>query len=193
MQLVNIHTHRPTGSHIEPAFFGIHPWSADGDFGMLAADRFADVEAVGETGLDFACNTPRKRQEELFRAHLKIAAEIGKPVILHCVRAFEPMMKILEEYPLRAVIFHGFTGSRQQAERAVARDYMLSFGDRTFRSPRAVGALQFTPLRNLFLETDDSDTQIETVYQSAAEVKSLTLNELQEAIIDNYKRIFNRK
>lgn len=89
---------------------------------------------------------PLAQQEELFRAQLELAERRGLPVVLHCVRAFEPVMKELERHHLRAVIFHGFIGSPQQARRALARGCMLSFGERTFASPRTLEALRATPL-----------------------------------------------
>lgn len=193
MQFVNIHTHHPTGRHIEPSGAGIHPWEAGSKGADGLADAIAQADAAGETGLDFICSVPRERQEEIFREHLRIAAELDKPVILHCVRAFEPMMKILAEFPLRAVIFHGFTGSPQQAERAVRRGYYLSFGHRTFKSPKTVEALKLTPLQNLFLETDDADISIEEIYRRAAEVKGLTTGELQAATLKNYRLVFERQ
>lgn len=189
MRFVNIHTHRPTGRHIEPSFSGIHPWNAardgsDAGIGCLTAD------AVGEIGLDYACGVPRSIQERVFRQQLQTAAEMHKPVILHCVRAFEPMMKILDGYTLRAVIFHGFIGSEQQARSAVARGYYLSFGLRTFRSPKSLQALKAMPLSRLFLETDDDDISIEDIYHYAAEARATTVEELQAAILRNYELIF---
>ena len=118
---VNIHTHRPTGLCIELRAAGIHPWkvAASGAGGLGRAldelDRELDgAQAVGEIGLDLACGVPLAQQEELFRAQLELAERRGLPVVLHCVRAFEPVMKELERHHLRAVIFHGFIGSPQQ-------------------------------------------------------------------------------
>ena len=189
MQFVNIHTHRPTGRHIEPTAVGVHPWEAlTGDF-QNAEQHFGEADFIGETGLDYACNVPRDAQEALFLKHLEAAVRLGKPVILHCVRAFEPMMKILEHYPLRAVVFHGFIGSQQQAAQALRRGYYLSFGHKSFASPRSVEALRAVPVERLFLETDDSDIPIERIYEQAAEVKQLTLTDLQDQLLKNLQRI----
>lgn len=191
MQFVNIHTHRPTLRHIEPSSAGVHPWDADRLNPEEFIGQMEQAEAIGETGLDFACAVPRHTQTTVFRKQLEIAATMNKPVILHCVRAFEPIMRILSDYPLPAVVFHGFIGSEQQARQAIAKGYMLSFGLRSFRSPKTVRALQATQLQNLFLETDDDPIGIEDVYAMAAELKGLTISELQTAILENYKRIFN--
>lgn len=189
-QYVNIHTHRPTGRHIEPSSIGIHPYDVDNEDISSISHRIGEVSAIGETGLDFIRGGDRERQYTLLRRQLALACENDMPVVLHCVRALEPLMKVLEEYHLRAVIFHGFIGSAEQAKRAAERGYYLSFGERAFSSPRTVEALRATPLRLLFLETDDSPIGIEEIYASAAVIKGLTVEKLREEILKNYHTIF---
>ena len=153
---VNIHTHRPTGSGIELRTEGVHPWDADMRLVATLGERLSDAQAVGETGLDFVHGPSREMQTEALRAQLRLARERGLPVVLHCVRAFEPLMRELAACEPRAVIFHGFIGSPEQARRALAKGYFLSFGERAFASPKTLAALRETPLSQLFLETDDS-------------------------------------
>lgn len=189
---VNIHTHRPTGRAIETNTAGLHPW----EVGNLSVDTlmpdFPQVQAIGEIGLDFARGIDREKQFEVFRAQLHIACELGKPVILHCVRAFEEVMKELAVCEPRAVIFHGFIGSTEQAQRALGKGYYLSFGRRTFASPKTVEALHATPLSQLFFETDDSPTSIENIYACAAEVMGTDIEILKRATFENYERIFGK-
>ena len=189
---VNIHTHRPTGSGIELRTAGVHPWDA-----ATLAERCGvlrrgvpRVHAVGETGLDFVRGADRAAQLSALRTQLRLARERGLPVVLHCVRAFEPLMRELAASEPRAVIFHGFIGSPEQARPALAKGYCLSFGERTFASPKTLAALRGTPLSQLFLETDDSPVPIAEIYARAAEAKGVPEEELQRAILDNYKRIF---
>ena len=189
-QFVNIHTHRPTGRGIELRTAGIHPWDADKEDIAALGTLPADVQAIGETGLDYARGAGRQRQLAAFRAQLALARERRLPVVLHCVRAFEPVMLELAAREPRAVIFHGFIGSPEQARQALAKGYCLSFGERTFASPKALAALRGTPLSQLFLETDDSPVPIAEIYARAAEAKGVPEEVLQRAILDNYKRIF---
>lgn len=187
---VNIHTHRPTGSGIELRTAGIHPWHADMQEVATLGERLSDVQAVGETGLDFVHGPAREVQFGALRAQLRIARERRLPVVLHCVRAFEPLMRELAACEPRAVIFHGFIGSPEQARQALAKGYFLSFGERAFASPKTLAALRETPLSQLFLETDDSPVPIAEIYARAAEAKGVPEEVLQRAILDNYKRIF---
>lgn len=187
---VNIHTHRPTGRHIEPRAWGIHPWHAalpEADLPFLPGDG---VQAVGEIGLDFACDVPRGRQEEVFRRQLQLAAEHRLPVVLHCVRAFPEVMALLREYGIRRAVFHGFIGSWQQAAEAVRHGFFLSFGLRTFRSPKTLDVLSRIPSGHLFLETDDADIDIGEIYRLAAEVRRTSIEELQQVCLTNYERFF---
>ena len=133
----------------------------------------------------------KEYQERVFRAQLTQADKRNLPVILHCVRAFEPMMKILTEYRLCVVIFHGFIGSVQQAKRAIDAGYYLSFGPNAFRSPKTIAALQSTPDDRLFAETDDSGEAIENVYLQIANARNISTEKLKEITNKNYNKIFN--
>lgn len=190
---VNIHTHRPTGSGIELRTEGVHPWDADMQLVATLGERLSDAQAVGETGLDFVHGPSREVQTEALRAQLRLARERGLPVVLHCVRAFEPLMRELAACEPRAVIFHGFIGSPEQARQALAKGYFLSFGERTFSSSKTLAALRETPLSQLFLETDDSPVPIEEIYARAAEARGVPTEVLQRATLANYERIFETR
>ena len=155
-----------------------------------AGERAAVVQAIGETGLDFACPVPREAQFAALRAQLALARRTGRPVVLHCVRAFEPLMRELDACQPRAVIFHGFIGSPEQARQALRRGYYLSFGERAFASPKTLRALHEMPLGQLFFETDDAEVSIEEIYARAAEALGRPVEELQRATLENYKRLF---
>nr|WP_288661466.1 TatD family hydrolase [uncultured Alistipes sp.] len=190
---VNIHTHRPTGSGIELRTEGVHPWDADMQLVATLGEQLSDAQAVGETGLDFVHGPSREVQTEALRAQLRLARERELPVVLHCVRAFEPLMRELAACEPRAVIFHGFIGSPEQARRALAKGYFLSFGERAFASPKTLAALRETSLSQLFLETDDSPVPIEEIYARAAEARGVPTEVLQRATLANYERIFETR
>jgi TatD DNase family protein len=189
--IIDIHTHNAQTHAQTIDAVGIHPWhSAEGDISAIESAA-ADAEAIGEIGLDFACDIGCETQISIFRAQLAIAERLHKPVVLHCVRAFEYIMRVLENYRLKAVIFHGFIGSKEQAQRAVAQGFYLSFGERTFRSPKTIEALRSTPLSQLFVETDESSTPIEEIYAKIAELRGIPTTELITAAEENFNRIFN--
>lgn len=213
---VDIHTHRRTGTGIElvsaiagedalpvrPCSVGIHPWQvgrdgtiADGKMTLDAALRLvenAEVDAIGEIGLDYSRPVPRAFQTEVFSAQLAVARERGLPVIIHCVRAFEPAVKLLVMHGMTSrSVFHGFVGSQQQAMNAAAKGCYISFGWRSFASSRTVIAMLSVPLSRFFLETDDSGTPIAEVYDEAVRLMPGTDAEgLREITYRNYTDLF---
>ena len=190
--ILDIHTHNAQTHAQTIDTVGIHPWhTLIGDVAEVER-RAPSVDAVGEIGLDYACDVPREEQTALFRAQLAIAERLEKPVVLHCVRAFEDAIKVVANYHLRAVIFHGFIGSAEQAQRAVAQGHYLSFGERTSRSPKTIEALRSTPLSHLFVESDESTSPIEEIYAKIAELRGVEVSELLQATEDNFRRIFQK-
>ena len=186
--LVDIHTHHPRHDIVSPTMAGIHPWDAERGSDLPDFDH---CDIIGETGLDYACEVDREAQERLFRAHLEAAERLHKPVVLHVVRAFEPVIKVLAEYDIKGVVFHGFTGSEQQANEAIKRGYYLSFGERSLRSAKTRQAIAATPLERLFCETDDNPLlDIAEIYAEVAALKGITLDELKKEIYENYKLLF---
>ena len=190
--ILDIHTHNAQTHAQTIDTVGIHPWQAlVGD--LAEVERLApSADAVGEIGLDYACDIPREEQMAIFRAQLALAERLEKPVVLHCVRAFEDVMKEVGCHHLKAVIFHGFIGSAEQAQRAINQGYYLSFGERTFRSPKSIEALRSTPLSHLFVESDESTTPIEEIYAKIAELLGVTVEELTLATEQNFNKIFQK-
>lgn len=193
---INIHTHRTSATETTIRTVGIHPYdAASATQEMLAKveQDATEADAIGEIGLDFACDAPREKQMEVFCAQLGIAERLQKPVVLHCVRSFEPIMEALGRVNVPAVIFHGFIGSPEQAARAVERGYFLSFGERTQRSPKSVEALRSITLDRIFVETDESTMAIEQIYTEIAQLIGITAMELMCRTRENFERIFRTK
>ena len=187
---IDIHTHNPRADVLSPTMAGIHPWQADKGYKL---PNFAQCDIVGETGLDYVCQVDRELQKRLFREHLTGAIEANKPVVLHVVRAVDDVLKILAEYrPLRGVVFHGFIGSWQQAERCIERGYYLSFGARSLHSPKTCEVIAKMPQNYLFCETDAEHDKgnIEQIYSEVAKLRGVSIEELTKSIEENYNTIF---
>ncbi|MBR0330062.1 MAG: TatD family hydrolase [Alistipes sp.] len=187
---VDIHTHLATDA-VTILTVGVHPWQA-ADGKLPSTDEIASAEAVGEIGLDKASGVDFSLQMVQFQAQLRLAEAYRKPVVLHVVRAYEEVLKTLDEVQLPAVIFHGFIGSPELAERLIRRGFYLSFGERTFRSSKTQEALRRVPLARLFIETDESRMPLAEIYEKAAEAKGITCEELQQATYENYLKLFRK-
>ncbi|MBO5941461.1 MAG: TatD family hydrolase [Kiritimatiellae bacterium] len=101
-------------------FLGIHPWSADNADAECEIDVLRGVLAanpsygVGEIGLDrLKCRKVSERQREVFAAHLELASEMGRPVVLHGAKCWGEVVKMIRPYARKipAFLFHGFSRS----------------------------------------------------------------------------------
>ena len=97
---------------------------------------------------------------------------------------------MLSGFPL-PVIVHGFTGSEQLASQLLDRGWYLSFGKTVERSPKTRRTLRSIPSDRLFLETDMSGEEIESVYCRAADIRNEPAESLRDAVHTNYLNLFD--
>lgn len=117
------------------------------------------VVAIGETGLDYHYNLSlHEDQIRVFVEHLRIASELNLPVIIHCRKAFEETMQILEGHSMGVdkIVFHCFSGSAEQAKILLKHGFYFSFtGIVTFKNAEKTRkAAGVVPVDRLMLETD---------------------------------------
>ncbi|MBS0654372.1 MAG: TatD family hydrolase [Verrucomicrobia bacterium] len=118
--------------------------------------------AIGETGLDYHyMHAPKSRQQELLRAHVRLASKERLPVVIHCRDAFDDLFMVLDEESAQLpfsppVMLHCFTGGIKEAEAAVHRGWYISLsGMVTFPKSLALREVAaFCPLDRLLIETD---------------------------------------
>lgn len=114
--------------------------------------------AVGEIGIDLYWDKSNlKHQQEAFLFQIKLAKKHKLPINIHCRDAFEEVLEILEQEKSQELsgIFHCFTGSFQDAQRAINCNMMLGIGGvATFKNGKIDQFLQEIPLKNIVLETD---------------------------------------
>jgi TatD DNase family protein len=146
------------------ATVGLHPGDAhlwdsetEKEFRELAGKK--RVVAIGETGLDFSYSEPpRGIQEASFAAHVSLARELDLPLVIHCREAFERVFAILEDQPLssRPGVFHCFTGSWEEAKKALDLGFFLSFsGIVTFKNAEDLrDVTSRMPADRMMVETD---------------------------------------
>jgi TatD DNase family protein len=133
------------------------------DAALAEIDRLAGassrVRAVGETGLDHF-RTPEpgwKVQEDAFRAHIALAKEHDKTLVIHDRDAHDDVLRVLaEEGSPERVVMHCFSGDVAMARECVRRGYFVSFaGTVTFKNASPLReALAVVPAERLLVETD---------------------------------------
>ena len=171
---------------------GIHPWflsevEMDLQWGILQElVKDKRVIALGEVGLDKLKGPSLEFQTSIFRKEIKLSEKVGLPVVVHCVRAFNELLQLHKELkPEQPWVIHGFRGKKEVAEMLLKAGFYLSFGD-SFQDT----ALCTVPLNRLFIETDESDKNIERLYQRIADVRGEALEVLVEGIRKNVESVF---
>jgi TatD DNase family protein len=175
---------------------GLHPWylneeNTPSQFKELeTAAEYPNLLAIGECGLDKVCDTGMEQQQLWFVRQIRLAEHVHKPLIIHCVRAFEETLKILKDHPAGVpVIFHGFNKSSELAVRILAAGHYLSFGHH-LQQERTAAVFSKIPLERVFLETDDSGHSISYIYRLAANIRCMELSELADRITRNAVTVF---
>ncbi len=185
----------------------------------LALQQYAEdprLVAVGEIGLDgFVPGLDMARQQLFYKAQLKQAQQHDLPVILHVRRSADLLLKGLRQTPVKGGIAHAFNGSLQQAQQFIEMGFKLGFGGAlTFERANQLRlfATQL-PLSALVLETDSPDipphwlyvtaeerakgvpqgrntpAQIPRIAQVLADLRGISLNEVQQATTANVQAV----
>ena len=151
------------GSGVIVPFFGLHPWfveEARDDWPVLLEDFLLRAPSgVGETGLDKAVDADPVKQEEAFRVQLRLAVKLGRPVSIHCVRAWGRMLAILKEERPPAFLFHAYGGPPELMKELADLGAWFSFGPELLDPVREKlrKALRAAPPWKLLFETESPE------------------------------------
>ena len=211
------------------AMIGLHPCSVkeNREEEMEKVESLLKSEskfvAIGEIGIDLYWDkTFVKEQEEVFRRQIRLARQLDLPVVIHSRESFEEIYSILLEEnqnsnsvtgnskpetvnrkPVRG-IFHCFTGTLDQAQRAIALGFYLGIGGVvTFKNSGLDKVVAEIPLEHLVLETDapylapvpfrgkrNQPDYILKVAEKIAGIKNCSLQQVADVTTQNSKSIF---
>ncbi|NLY23433.1 MAG: TatD family hydrolase [Bacteroidales bacterium] len=169
---------------------GIHPWySDDSDTQMAYLNEIAPnprIIAIGETGLDRLKGPSFEVQIPVFKKHIELSERLNKPVIIHCVKAWEELMQVRKETsPTQPWIIHGYRGRPELTKRLLKEGFLFSIGDNI-----NVESMQLIPIDSLFCETDEDEMTIREIYQQTSLALNMELEEFAERIAGNVRRLF---
>lgn len=177
---------------------GKHPWWTEQPLTLEEQKEFRELLsqsnclAMGEMGLDKLKGPSLDIQQEVLRSQLRIAAEMKKPVIIHCVRAYNLIQQIKKEFStIQKWCIHGYPRHLELALQLIQQDFYLSLmpvKEVTEKYEKLVSGL---PLNRFFLETDSLPTiTIQEVYEQVATIRGISVKELQEQMKENVNQFF---
>jgi TatD DNase family protein len=216
MQFINLHTHKfsdnsnvleivnqyPQEFDAGIPFYsiGIHPWyinesRVEVDLQIIEEKlQLQNCLALGECGLDKRIEISMEIQTQVFEKQLRLAIKYKKPVILHCVSAYQEIIEIKKRLQVDVpMIIHGFSKNEQVAKSLLDNGFYLSFGKYLLRNPELEAVFASVPNDKFFLETDTMEETLEEVYKLAAKYKNITVSELQELVANNFQSVFRIK
>lgn len=186
---------------------GIHPLfvsqASQEDLTSLRNNlQLNQVVAVGEIGLDFYESSVNAEQQRFFfAAQLQLAQDFNLPVLLHCRRAYDDLIQMLQANGHHKGIVHAFNGSRQQADRLLAMGFKLGLGGAIThqRAKKLRNLATELPLSALVLETDSPEMRpsflqkveinqpkhIAAIARTLAELRGVSLAEVARACTEN--------
>jgi TatD DNase family protein len=186
-----------SGDRIIP-MLGLHPWQVEeataGWPVRLESLLQSHRAGVGECGLDFARkDTDRGLQVSAFRAQLRLAHSLHRPVAVHMVRAWGPLVELLREegVPPAGAMVHAFSGSPETARALQSMGVFLSFSGDLLDPARAKlrESLLAVDASHLLLETDGV-ADLRSVIETAASLRNEAVWELEARIWENGQRCF---
>lgn len=177
---------------------GIHPWVlTDNNFrnllGRVSISAAApNLIAIGEAGFDMLRGPSATLQTEAFEAQVRIAEEHRKPVVIHCVRAWNDLLAAHRKLrPAMPWLIHGFRGKRELALRLISKGMYLSFWFAFILRKESSELIRSLPAENILLETDGADEDIRTIYGKVSGDLDIEVTELKKIIFDNYMKLFH--
>ena len=148
--------------------------------------------AVGECGMDKYLSIDLSKQKELFLQQALLAYEMEKPLVIHCVKAWDILYECAKKVPQkkeRKWLIHSFRGDLPLAEDLLRHDFTLSFAPQMIKNmPQRVKLMKNIPF---LLETDDSGEDMEKLYQLTSGACNIKMEELKEKTCALFCEFYN--
>jgi TatD DNase family protein len=177
--------------------YGIHPWflNEENHKHLLSSVEnsagLPDVIAIGEAGFDRLRGPSMKLQHLAFEEQIAISEELRKPVVIHCVRAWDELLSVQKKLrPKMPWLVHGFRGNVVLANQLLSKGMYLSFWFDFALRPESAELLSHLPIDRIFLETDGADVDIRAIYDKVAADLELSDYELRSKILKNFNDFF---
>jgi len=173
---------------------GIHPWQLTGEnladlqTELLLTVAHPHVAVIGEAGFDRLKGGPREVQYGAFVFQAEMAAEMDKPMVIHCVKGWDELRRARKEVkPVRPWVIHGFRGNGILAASLADEGFWFSLGTGGLK-PDVLKAVSH---ERILLETDDSGEQIAEVYRKFGEVAGYADEATERLMLRNFNSLLD--
>ena len=179
---------------------GLHPWeimSKEENNASLVmmedALEFDHVIFVGECGLDKRTDKNFEEQMRVFEAQAFMAEEYKKPLIIHCVKAYNEVVRLHRKiHPEMPWIFHAYSGSSQMTKQLAEENFSFSFGKILCKeNAKVIDSFRLLPVDKIYFETDEGEKGIREIYEKGAYLRDIPLEQLKRKVWENFNRIEN--
>ena len=183
---------------IEQYYYSIgnHPWYNNYTISEIEnlILNHKNIISIGECGIDkLRSNKTITEQIDILTQQVKLSEQLKLPLTLHIVKGFNEIIKLKKDLkPTQNWIIHGFNNYKQGNE-LLTNGFYLSFGKALLKNTNLQKVFIDCSIQKIVLETDDSDISIEKMYNFAAQLKGISVNELTQHIRQNLNRITNGK
>jgi TatD DNase family protein len=180
--------------------FGIHPWYLNaGNFDQLikrvsTMTCHSNMIALGEAGFDKLRGPSMELQRSAFEAQIAMSETSRKPVIIHCVKAWDELLEVHKtSRPKMPWLIHGFRGSKELAAQLISKGMYLSFWFGFIIRPEAAWLLKSLPGDRIFFETDGSKADITDLYKKVTADLGISVDELKTIVLLNFNKFFSNR
>jgi TatD DNase family protein len=198
----SVHAHDFISNNFpEKQFFttGIHPWFGNTEIVesfilKLKGFKGRNLIGIGECGLDRIKGTDIENQKKIFEQQLVLAEKLHLPVVIHQVKTISDIFPFLKKHKELPYIFHAYNGNVTQTRQLLDFNVWFSFGNVLHKMAEKIEkSLEIIPLDRLFLETDESNVSINSLYEKMAIIKDVKPGVLLSQINRNFEVVFKRR
>jgi Mg-dependent DNase len=175
--------------------YGIHPWflNEENHKQLISSVENAVIQpeiiAIGEAGFDRLRGPSPELQRRVFEEQIIISEKILKPVVIHCVRAWDELLAVHKKLrPKMPWLIHGFRGNVELADQLLTKGMFLSIWFEFVLRPESRNLLRHLPADRIFLETDGADVDIRSIYNKVSTDLNISVDELKSIILKNFNK-----
>lgn len=188
------------------AALGIHPLDVEnsdfeGEIEFIRKNK-NKIVAIGEIGLDKKYSTYLNEQIKVFSSFLDLSLDLNIPVVVHSRLAEHETMNILEDFDVKKVVMHCFSGNFKLVKRIIDNNWMLSISSLIENSEQFKKIVLYSDINNLLTESDTpylgaskdiGPLVVKDIVKKISELKNIDEEEVRKKILKNYEKLFLEK